>query len=120
VVGALQACEARQDIAPDSAFQDLAVMLVTIAERYAQGRLTCLLDEDQLNQPAAAAPRDLLRFALLGVTAVSCVAAAAMAGLPSEALDLICALIVTLGSGWLVRRQLPSTEVLSLLRGGRS
>lgn len=119
VVGALRVCEARQDTHPGSAFQDMAVMLVTIAERYAQGRLTCLLDEDQLGQPAAAAPREGLRFLILGTTAVASVTAAGLAGLPSQALDAIFVLVVTLGSGWFLRRQLPSaSELLNLLRNG--
>lgn len=119
VVGALRACEARQDLEPGSAFQDMTVMLVTVAERYAQGRVNCLLDGHQLDQPAAAAPREALRLLVFVTAAVASVAVAGLAGLPSQVLDALFALVLALGSGWLLRRQLPSAaDFLSLLRNG--
>ncbi|WNE95548.1 hypothetical protein PS467_09445 [Streptomyces luomodiensis] len=57
VVGALRKAEARQDSEPRRALEDLIVMLLTIAERYAEGRIGDLLDADQLAGVAPAAPR---------------------------------------------------------------
>ncbi|MBT2674372.1 hypothetical protein J7E95_26890 [Streptomyces sp. ISL-14] len=62
------------------------MMLLTIAERYAEGRVDDLLDADQLAGVAPAAPRERLRVLVVGVVVVLVMAGAAVIGLPDAAL----------------------------------
>ncbi|MDX3673268.1 MULTISPECIES: hypothetical protein [Streptomyces] len=86
VVGALRRAEARQDSEPGRALEDLIVMLLTIAERYAEGRVDDLLDADQLAGVAPVAPRERLRVLVVGIVVVLVMAGAAAIGLPDAAL----------------------------------
>ncbi|MFF9490237.1 hypothetical protein [Streptomyces sp. NPDC014676] len=86
VVGALRRAEARQDSKPGPALEDLTVMLLTIAERYAEGRIDDLLDADQLAGATPAAPRERLRGLVVGLTVVLVMTGAAFVGLPDAAL----------------------------------
>ncbi|MFG3350183.1 hypothetical protein ACGF1Z_34635 [Streptomyces sp. NPDC048018] len=86
VVGALRQAEARQDSKPGPALEDLTVMLLTIAERYAEGRIDDLLDADHLAGVTPAAPRERLRGIVVGLTVVLVMAGAAVLGLPDAAL----------------------------------
>ncbi|WP_257581641.1 hypothetical protein [Streptomyces sp. TLI_146] len=86
VVGALRQAEAQQDSKPGPALEDLTVMLLTIAERYAEGRIDNLLDADHLTGVTPAAPRERLRGIVVGLTVVLVMAGAAFLGLPDAAL----------------------------------
>ncbi|MFH8701970.1 hypothetical protein [Streptomyces chartreusis] len=86
VVGALRRAEAQQDSTPGRALEDLTVMLLTIAERYAEGRVDELLDADQLAGVTPAVPRERMRGAVVGLTVVVVMAGAAVLGLPDAAL----------------------------------
>ncbi|MGW7027112.1 hypothetical protein ACWGFX_07980 [Streptomyces xanthophaeus] len=86
VVGALRKAEARQDSDPGRALEDLTVMLLTIAERYVEGRIDDLLDADQLADVVPAAPRERIRGVVVGLTVVLVMAGAAVLGLPEAAL----------------------------------
>ncbi|MET8023804.1 hypothetical protein [Streptomyces avermitilis] len=94
VVGALRRAEARQDSDPSRALEDLIVMLLTIAERYAEGRIDDLLDSDQLDGVAPAAPRERLRAVAVGVVVVLVMAGAAVLGLPDAALAPLLPVVV--------------------------
>ncbi|MDG9695354.1 hypothetical protein QC281_35360 [Streptomyces sp. DH17] len=94
VVGALRQAEARQDSAPGKALEDLTVMLLTIAERYAEGRIDDLLDAEQLAGVAPAAPRERLRGLMVGLTVVVVMAGAALLGLPNAALIPLLPVVV--------------------------
>lgn len=50
VVAVLREAEARQDAEPEQALEDLMVLLLTIAERYAEGHVGRLLDDAQLGE----------------------------------------------------------------------
>ncbi|WP_251072867.1 hypothetical protein [Streptomyces sp. ISL-43] len=86
VVGALRKAEARQDTDPEQALQALTVLLLTIAERYAEGRVGQLLDEEQIGDAEPVVPRERLRLAIVGLMVVLAVAGASLAGLPEAAL----------------------------------
>ncbi|MGW1622268.1 hypothetical protein [Streptomyces sp. NPDC002172] len=86
VVGALRRAEARQDSEPGRALEDLIVMLLTIAERYGEGRIGDLLDAEQLADVEPAAPRERLRMVVVGLAVVLIMTCAAALGLPEAAL----------------------------------
>ncbi|MGW6263631.1 hypothetical protein [Streptomyces sp. NPDC055085] len=74
MVGALRRAEAQQDSKPGRALEDLTVMLLTIAERYAAGRVDDLLDADQLAEVTPAVPRERFRAIVVGLTVVAVMA----------------------------------------------
>ncbi|MFD9444227.1 hypothetical protein ACFWBR_38085 [Streptomyces sp. NPDC060006] len=94
VVGALRRAEAQQDSKPGCALEDLTVMLLTIAERYAEGRIDNLLDTDQLEGVTPAAPREGMRAVVVGLTVVLVMAGAAVLGLPDAALIPLLPVVV--------------------------
>lgn len=94
VVGALRAAEAQQDSDPKKALQDLTVMLLMIAERYAEGKVSELLDEDQMGDAEPAAHREHLRVVAVGGAVVVTMTGAALAGLPEAALTALLPVVV--------------------------
>uniref|UniRef100_A0AAU2VSH8 Integral membrane protein n=1 Tax=Streptomyces sp. NBC_00008 TaxID=2903610 RepID=A0AAU2VSH8_9ACTN len=94
VVGALREAEARQDSDPKQALQDMAVMLLTIAERYAEGKVSQLLDKEQIGDAPKVVHREGLRLLVLGGAVISAMAVAAFAGLPDAALTPLLPLVV--------------------------
>ncbi|MEU5186700.1 hypothetical protein AB0G83_06000 [Streptomyces klenkii] len=118
VVGALRAAEARQDADPARALQDMAVMLVTIAERYAEGRLGQLLDEDRLNPEISTAPGEMFRLLALGVAIVGAMSGAVVLGLPSDVLGPLLGFVATLGAVLFLRGRVPtSADLVDIFRG---
>ncbi|MFF8432208.1 hypothetical protein ACF07Y_45190 [Streptomyces sp. NPDC016566] len=117
VIAALRAVEARQDTAPAEALPELARMLLLIAERYAQGHLGQLLDEDQL--PEEVPHRWLwLRLLLGGMLITAALVAVAKAGIPDGAGGPLAGLIITVGLVWIYRGSLPGLrDYISLSRG---
>ncbi|REE63979.1 hypothetical protein BX257_6642 [Streptomyces sp. 3212.3] len=67
VVAALRAAEARLDSDPNQALHDLGVLILKIAERYVDGRIGQLLDEDELADLQPAPDREPLRLILSAV-----------------------------------------------------
>ncbi|MFF0435267.1 hypothetical protein ACFYU9_23965 [Streptomyces sp. NPDC004327] len=59
---------------------------MTIAERYAEGRVGQLLDEDQIGDAEPVVPRERLRLVVVGFLVVLAMAGASLAGLPEAAL----------------------------------
>ncbi|MFJ6353732.1 hypothetical protein ACIQKB_30350 [Streptomyces sp. NPDC092046] len=94
VVGALRRAEARQDTDPEQALRELTVLLVTIAERYAEGRVGQLLDEDQIGDAEPVLPRERLRLAVVGLLVVTLMAGASLAGVPEAALVALLPVVV--------------------------
>ncbi|WP_406126094.1 hypothetical protein [Streptomyces sp. NBC_00989] len=113
VVGALRRAEARQDSEPGPALEDLIVMLLTIAERYAEGRIDDLLDADQLTGVTPAAPRELLRALVVGAVVVLTMAGAAVLGLPDAALAPLLPVVVLLVAVVFNRGRVPTAGQLT-------
>jgi hypothetical protein len=67
VVKCLDAAEARIDVDGDSALPALVVLLDQVADRYADGRLGALLDEETLKDYPAGRDWEALRLAMLAV-----------------------------------------------------
>ncbi|MGQ4719046.1 hypothetical protein ACUN22_35885 [Streptomyces anulatus] len=109
VVGALRKAEALQDSDPGRALEDLAVMLLTIAERYAEGRIDDLLDTDQLADVVPAAPRERIRAVVVGLTVVLVMASAALVGLPEAALIPLLPVVVVFVAVVFNRGRVPTT-----------
>ncbi|MFE1951836.1 hypothetical protein ACFW9D_15350 [Streptomyces sp. NPDC059524] len=107
VVGALQAAEARQDSDPAEALREMTIILVIITERYAEGRLGQLLDEDRLDPAVSAAPGEYLRLFGFGVGVVAAMAAAVMSDVPSDVLGPMLGFGATLGAVLFLRGRIP-------------
>ncbi|MDQ0386813.1 hypothetical protein J2S54_003633 [Streptomyces sp. DSM 42143] len=112
VVGALRAAEAQQDSDPKEALQDLTVMLLTIAERYAEGKVSELLDEDQIGDVEPAAHREHLRVVAVGGVVVVTMTGAALAGLPEAALSALLPIVVIVVIILLYREKGPTPSQL--------
>ncbi|MFI5924293.1 hypothetical protein ACIA8M_37965 [Streptomyces anulatus] len=89
--------------------EDLAVMLLTIAERYAEGRIDDLLDADQLADVVPAAPRERIRAVVVGLTVVLVMASAALVGLPEAALIPLLPVVVVFVAAVFNRGRVPTT-----------
>ncbi|WP_456193547.1 hypothetical protein [Streptomyces sp. QTS137] len=113
VVGALRRAEARQDSEPGRALEDLIVMLLKIAERYAEGRIDDLLDADQLAGVTPAAPRERLRVVVVGGVVVLVMAGAAVLGLPDAALVPLLPVVVLLVAVVFNRGRIPTAGQLT-------
>lgn len=113
VVGALRRAEAQQDSTPGRALEDLTVMLLTIAERYAEGRIDSLLDADQLEGVTPAVPRERIRVAVVGLTVVLVMAGAAVIGLPDAALIPLLPVVVIFVAVVFNRGRMPTAGQLT-------
>lgn len=113
VVGALRKAEARQDSEPGRALEDLMVMLLTIAERYAESRIDDLLDAEHLAGVAPAAPRERLRIAVVGLLVVLVMAGAAVIGLPEAALIPLLPVVVLFVGVLFNRGRIPTAGQLT-------
>ncbi|MFF3460721.1 hypothetical protein ACFYXH_41970 [Streptomyces sp. NPDC002730] len=113
VVGALRRAEARQDSEPGRALEDLIVMLLTIAERYAEGRIDDLLDADQIAGVTPAAPRERLRMVVVGLVVVLVMAGAAVLGLPEAALVPLLPVVVLFVAVVFNRGRMPTAAQLT-------
>lgn len=113
VVGALRRAEAQQDSKPGRALEDLTVMLLTIAERYAEGCIDNLLDADQLVDVTPAVPRQQIRVVVVGLTVVLVMAGAAVLGLPEAALIPLLPVVVMFVAVVFNRGRMPSAGQLT-------
>ncbi|MFH9588097.1 hypothetical protein ACH4LS_23565 [Streptomyces luteogriseus] len=84
VVSKLQETERKLDTDPGPALRELGELLLTIATRYAEGRIGCLLDDESLKdvQPVRYRTGDALRAAVAVVLTVATVFAVASLDLP--------------------------------------
>ncbi|MET7344612.1 hypothetical protein [Streptomyces sp. NPDC005547] len=119
VVGALRAMEARQDSDADTArvFEDTAVMLLKIAQRYAEGRTLALLDPDDLANVIPAHSREWVRLLTLGLIVTGAVAGALTAGLPDAAATPLIGLVSLLAWTVLYGQRMVETDLLDVMRG---
>ncbi|WP_405850336.1 hypothetical protein OG571_45880 (plasmid) [Streptomyces sp. NBC_01369] len=119
VVGAVRAAEARQDTDADTgaAFEAMARMLLTIAERYAEGRTGCLLDAEDMAGAEEAMNREWVRLVVLGVLVVGAVAGGAALDLPGEAIASLAGFAALVASGALYGTRMPITDVIDVMRG---
>ncbi len=118
VIGALRTVEARQYTDPDigMALQELADMLLTIAERYAEGRIGQLLDD--VDTVEAATDYEWLRLLGVGAFGVGALVAASMANLPEEANGVLVGMALLLAGSWLFRHRLTHPmDLIDVLRG---
>ncbi|MCX4846347.1 hypothetical protein [Streptomyces sp. NBC_00893] len=86
VVARLREAEARLDTEPDEAFQELAHLLMTIAENYTAGRVGALLPETELTGRRSVRDRELIKLSIVVVLLVGVAIAAPLLGLPEGAL----------------------------------
>lgn len=113
VVGALRSAEARQDSEPGRALEDLIVMLLTVAERYAEGRVGDLLDADQLSDVTPATPRERVRMLAVGLVVVLVMAGSATLGLPEAALVPLLPVVVLFVAVVFNRGRIPNAGQLT-------
>lgn len=119
VVGALRAMEARQDSRADTArvFEDTAVMLLKIAERYAEGRTLALLDPEDLANVTPAQSREWVRLLALGLIVTGTVAGALTAGLPDAAATPLIGVVSLLAWSVLYGGRMVGTDLVDVMRG---
>ncbi|MGW6270313.1 hypothetical protein [Streptomyces sp. NPDC055060] len=118
VIAALRGVERRQYSAPSEALPELATMLLVIAERYAQGQVSQLLDDEQL--AGVQVVRDWAWLRLMFGSALITVALVGVAqiGLPDSALGPVAALLITLILTMVYRGRLPSLgDLIDITRG---
>lgn len=124
VVAVLKNTETRLDVDPNQALRDLAGLLLTIAERYAEGRVGALLDDEQIAGTEPVQEREALKMVLAALlmcaTAAAALGAIDATGLPSVlepvaiASSAMVALVLVYG-----RRASQRLEFLGLLGSGR-
>ncbi|GAB1327700.1 hypothetical protein [Streptomyces sennicomposti] len=91
-------------------------MLLTIAERYAEGRIGQLLDD--VDAVDAATDYEWLRLLGVGAFGVGALVAASMANLPEEANGVLVGLALLLAGSWLFRHKLTHPmDLIDVLRG---
>ncbi|MFI9152621.1 hypothetical protein [Streptomyces sp. NPDC053367] len=119
VVGALRAMEARQDSEADTArvFEDTAVMLLKIAQRYAEGRTLALLDPDDLANVTPAHSREWVRLLALGLIVTGAVTGALTAGLPDAAATPLIGVVSLLAWTVLYGGRMVGTDLVDVMRG---
>ncbi|APY84397.1 hypothetical protein DCW30_03915 [Streptomyces alfalfae] len=89
------------------------MMLLTIAERYAEGRIDDLLDAYHLAGVTPAAPRERLRAIVVGLTVVLVMAGAAFLGLPDAALIPLLPVVVLFVAVVVNRGRMPTAGQLT-------
>ncbi|MCQ4203086.1 hypothetical protein M4J06_000388 [Streptomyces coelicoflavus] len=120
VAAALEEIEARIDQAPNEALSEIATELLTIADRYCEGRVGALMDEERLADITVHRKREVLRLLIAFVLAIVGITGLARTGVvPNGAESLVylltfaTALLLTFGRNF--RRQL---DVFAVVTGG--
>ncbi|MGD3107561.1 hypothetical protein [Streptomyces sp. YGL11-2] len=119
VVGALRTVEARQDTEADTGqvFEDMARMLLKIAQRYGEGRTLALLDPEDLRGVTPAVNREWVRLAVLGSVVVGTAAGANLLGVPAPASGPLIGIVSLVTVGVLYGARLVGTELIDVMRG---
>jgi len=118
VIAAVRSVESRQYRAPSEALPELATMLLVIAERYAQGRVSQLLDDEQLADVQVVRDWAWLRLLLGGALITVALVGVAQIGLPDTAVGPVAALLITLVFTMVHRGRLPSLgDLIDIMRG---
>ncbi|MBO0516526.1 hypothetical protein J0695_32860 [Streptomyces beijiangensis] len=89
------------------------MMLLTIAERYAEGRIDDLLDADLLSGVTPATPRERLRMLVVGLVVVLVMAGSAALGLPEAALVPLLPVVVLFVAVVFNRGRMPTAGQLT-------
>ncbi|MFC8350027.1 hypothetical protein [Streptomyces sp. NPDC057280] len=120
VVAALRQAEARIDVEGAAAIPELARLLMKIADRYVQGHLGALLDDEELTGLEAVRDWEALRIAAFVVITVGSAATVSQIGLSESTRDYAigaCGILASvLFFGPRARRGL---DLLSQIRGGQ-
>lgn len=121
VVGALRMAEDRQHSEDDTGkvLEDIALMLLTIASRYAEGRTGELLDRSQLEGVTPAANFAWVRLLLFGGVTITAGVGCALLGAPGEAVAPAMGLVLLIGSRTILGIRLGAAETVDLFRGGK-
>jgi hypothetical protein len=85
VAARLREAEAALDVNGDAALPELAEMLLTVAEQYADGHVGALLDEEDLGDISAVRDHEPLRLAAIVILTVAGAVAVSLLHLPSPA-----------------------------------
>ncbi|MDX3239369.1 hypothetical protein PV392_27515 [Streptomyces sp. ME03-5709C] len=119
VIAALRTCEARVDSDPRPALEELAVLLMTVADRYCQGRVGALLDDAQLQGVSAGPDRDWVRVLVWAVLTAGAVIGVSFAGLSDGAEPIVMTLAAVFVAAAVFRRNvLRFFDLISLVQGG--
>ncbi|MFF5519549.1 hypothetical protein [Streptomyces coeruleorubidus] len=118
VVAALRTVEARQYRNPAEALPELATMLLVIAERYAQGRVLQLLDDEHLAGVRIAHDWGWLRLLLGGALITAALVGLSHVGLPGTATGPMAGLLITIVLTMVYRGRLPGLgDLIDIARG---
>ncbi|MET7575176.1 hypothetical protein ABZT04_42980 [Streptomyces sp. NPDC005492] len=121
VVAALRQAEARIDVEGAAAIPELARLLMKIADRYVQGHLGALLDDEELTGLEAVRDWEALRIAAFVVITVGSAATVSQIGLPEStrayAISACGVLAAVLVYGQ--QRARRGLDLLSQIRGGQ-
>lgn len=119
VVGAVRAMEARQDSEADTSrvLEETAVMLLKIAQRYAEGRTLALLDPDDLKNVTPVQSREWVRLLTLGLIVTGTVTGALIAGLPDAAATPLIGVISLLAWSVLYGGRMVGADLVDVMRG---
>ncbi|MFF9480716.1 hypothetical protein [Streptomyces sp. NPDC014733] len=119
VVGALRAVEARQDTEADTGqvFEDMAGMLLKIAQRYGEGRTLALLDPEDLSGVTPSVNQEWVRLVTLGGVVVGTALAANLLGVPDSAIGPLTGVVTVMTAGVLYGARLVSTDLIDVMRG---
>ncbi|MEE1765326.1 hypothetical protein [Streptomyces sp. SP18BB07] len=117
VIAALRSVESRQYKDPSGALPELATMLLVIAERYAQGRVSQLLDDEQLENVQVVRDWGWLRLLFGGALITVALVGVAQIGLPDTAVGPVAALLITLVLTMVHRGRLPGlADLIDIMR----
>ncbi|WP_329568439.1 hypothetical protein [Streptomyces sp. NBC_01361] len=119
VVAALRTMEARQDSAPDTGkvFEDTAVMLLKIAQRYAEGHTLALLDAEELEGVAPVQSREWIRLLAFGVIVTGTVTGALIVGLPEAAATPLIGVVTLVAWSVLYGGRMVGADLVDVMRG---
>ncbi|WP_338484629.1 hypothetical protein VM636_13995 [Streptomyces sp. SCSIO 75703] len=119
VVGAIRRLEARQNIDDNTGqvFEEMARVLVTIAERYASGNTLALLDPTDVDGVEPAVDREWVRLVILGVAMTGAAIAAGLSELSAAGSTQIVAVVGAIAWVLLYRDRLSPGDVLDVMRG---
>jgi hypothetical protein len=120
VVAALRQAEGRIDVEGTAAIPELARLLMKIADRYVQGRLGALLDEEELRELEPVRDWEALRIAAFVVLTAGSAVTVSQTGLPEETRVYAIGACGILASLLVYGRQRArrGLDLLSQIRGG--
>ncbi|MET9917432.1 hypothetical protein ABZZ04_10145 [Streptomyces sp. NPDC006435] len=121
VVAVLRAAESRQHVETDTGkvLEDIALILLTITSRYAEGLTAELLGPDRLEGVTPAINFGWARMLLFGAVAIAAGAGCELAGVPAGVATPLVGAVLLLGGRALLGYRLGAVETLDLFRGAK-